>query len=69
MSVALHIWVSFFHFFKILVLVFWVVRVLRMGGAGGAVKGKKWPKMAKKIVSLHISGTVPHMIVVLGTCV
>ena len=30
-------------------------------------KGKIWPKMAKNSVSLNISGTVPHMIVVFGT--
>ena len=52
----------FFSVFKI--LFFWVVRV-----GGGVVKGKKWPKMTKSYVSLHISGNVPHIIVVFGTLV
>ena len=32
-------------------------------------KGKKWPKMKKKFLSvtLHISGTIHHMIVIYGT--
>ena len=47
----------FFHFF--IILVFWVV--------GGELKGKNWPKMTKKCVSLRISETVPHIIVVFGT--
>ena len=33
----------------------------------GVNKAKKWPKMTKNSVSLCISGTVPHMIVVFGT--
>ena len=67
MSVTLHIWVSihhlimffvaqvqnddisryFFHFFKS--LVFWVVK-----GGGGGVKGKKRPKVRKKIRTLYL---------------
>ena len=31
------------------------------------LKGKKWRKMTKISVSLRISGTLPHMIVVFGT--
>ena len=51
MSAALYIFVSIHH--------------LIVGGRG--LKGKKWPKMTKKIVSFCISGTVPYMIVVFGT--
>ena len=80
MSVALHIWVSIHHFIVIFVaqvqnndisrcflnffkiLFFWIVRI--GSRRGGGLNGKKWPKMTKKIVSLCISVTVPHMIVV-----
>ena len=36
-----------------------------LGGRG--LKGQKMAQMTKNYVSLHISGTVPHMIVVFGT--
>ena len=48
---------GFFLFFS----KFWI-----FGFLGGS-NGKKWPKMTKKLVSLRISGTVPHMIMVFGT--
>ena len=38
------------------------------GGGGGGVKGQKMAQNEKTFfVSLHISGTVPHVIVVFGT--
>ena len=47
-----------FHFFWILIF-----RVFR------ELKGKKWPQMKKILsLSLHISGTVHHMIVFWHTC-
>ena len=51
-----------FHFLKI--LVFWVKR---MGGGGGGRRAKNCPKWQNKFVSLCISGTVLHMIVIFGT--
>ena len=41
----------FFHFFRL--LLWW--------------KDKKWPKVTKNSVTLHISGTIHHMIVLCGT--
>ena len=37
------------------------------GGGGGGVKRGKMAQNDKKFVSLCLSGTVPHMIVVFGT--
>ena len=79
MSATCHIWVSvhhmivffgvqvwnddisryFSHFFK--VFIFWIVRE----GWEKGCKGKKWSKITKNSVSLHISETVPHFFKIL----
>ena len=46
---------AFFHFFKI--LIFWVMR---------GSKWKKWSKMTKFSVTLHIRGSIHYMIVIFG---
>ena len=51
----------FFFFFK--VLIFQIVR------GGGGVKGKKWPKMTKKICLSHSASQELYLIVVFGTLV
>ena len=53
--------VFFIFFFK-----FWFCGLFGFGGEG-VKKAKIWYKMTKNSVSLRISRTVPHMIVVFGT--
>ena len=49
-------------FFSFKILVVWVIN-----GVVGGAKNEKWSKLTKNSVSLHISETVPHVIMVFGT--
>ena len=46
----------FLHFFQILIL-----------GVNSGVKGQKMAQNDKNYVTLHISGSIHHMIVIIGT--